>query len=234
MNGLALSFSEAHALEPNARTLRGMGVAAFQAGNLEQAVIDLSASLEHPTKPLEGELRAAVVALLAEAQAKLQQAKPQQENAASPLATAVVSREPGPITAPVTLPATAEMPASPSTSKTPPPADHEPLSLRQASRATLAIGGLVAVGAGALWITGALRVRDIERACETECSQDFVAQEVERADLRRLELGFNVMAGSAAVILGTSFGVWLWSRRAQKHSSQFALGNRSLIYTALF
>jgi len=57
-------FAEAHALDPSARTLRGLGVAAFQDGDFVEAVLDLSAALAHPNKPLEGDLRANIVALL--------------------------------------------------------------------------------------------------------------------------------------------------------------------------
>lgn len=60
-------FAEAHALAPSARSLRGMGVAAFQAGDYTQAVTDLEASLVHPEKPLDDNLRRAVTDLLTRA-----------------------------------------------------------------------------------------------------------------------------------------------------------------------
>lgn len=64
-------FAQAHALDPSARTLRGLGVAAFQDGDFVEAVLDLSAALAHPNKPLEGELRANIVALLDVARASV-------------------------------------------------------------------------------------------------------------------------------------------------------------------
>ncbi len=65
------SFAEAHALRPNARTLRGMGVASFQAGHDLRALKELEAALAHPEKPLDAELRAAVEDLMARAHARL-------------------------------------------------------------------------------------------------------------------------------------------------------------------
>jgi hypothetical protein len=60
-------FAQAHALKPSARTLRGMGASAFEAGLFAQAVRDLEASLVHPERPLTPELAQAVEALLLEA-----------------------------------------------------------------------------------------------------------------------------------------------------------------------
>ena len=53
-------FEQAHALKPNARTLRGMGVASFQGRNFVRAIRELDAALVHPEKPLDAELRRAV------------------------------------------------------------------------------------------------------------------------------------------------------------------------------
>jgi hypothetical protein len=64
-------FTQAHALAPNARTLRGMGVASYQAGNMVRAVGELEEALAHPEKPLEGELRSAAQRLLERARAQV-------------------------------------------------------------------------------------------------------------------------------------------------------------------
>lgn len=64
-------FESAHRRYPNARTLRAMGVAAFQAGHFVDAVTHLEASLSHPEKPLDSVLRAAVSDLLQRARAQL-------------------------------------------------------------------------------------------------------------------------------------------------------------------
>jgi hypothetical protein len=61
-------FAKANALLPNARALRGMGVAAFQAGDYVQAILDLEAALASTERALDGELRHAVAELLARAQ----------------------------------------------------------------------------------------------------------------------------------------------------------------------
>lgn len=50
-------FRRAHALSPNARTLRGLGMAAFELRAYVQAIRDLRAALADTRKPLEGELR---------------------------------------------------------------------------------------------------------------------------------------------------------------------------------
>jgi hypothetical protein len=64
-------FERAHALRPNARTLRGMGVCAFEAGLYPLAVRDLEAALAHPERPLTGDLRGAVEVLLEAARAEV-------------------------------------------------------------------------------------------------------------------------------------------------------------------
>jgi hypothetical protein len=64
-------FAKAHALAPSARTLRGMGVASFQAGHFVNALNELEAALTHPVKPLDAELLARVDALLARTRAEL-------------------------------------------------------------------------------------------------------------------------------------------------------------------
>ena len=61
-------FDRAHALEPNARTLRARGVAAFQLARHVDALRDLEASLAHPRRRLTPELREAVLELIARIQ----------------------------------------------------------------------------------------------------------------------------------------------------------------------
>lgn len=60
-------FAHAHALLPNARTLRGLGVADFELRHYVDAVRELEAALAAPAKRLQGSLRADTEALLARA-----------------------------------------------------------------------------------------------------------------------------------------------------------------------
>jgi tetratricopeptide (TPR) repeat protein len=57
-------FKRAHELSPNARTLRGLGMTAFELRAYVQAIRELQAALEDQRKPLEGELRGKVETLL--------------------------------------------------------------------------------------------------------------------------------------------------------------------------
>ena len=60
-------FAQAHALLPNARTLRGLGVADFELRHYVDAVRELEAALAAPAKRLQVSLRADTEALLARA-----------------------------------------------------------------------------------------------------------------------------------------------------------------------
>ncbi|HEX6245838.1 MAG TPA: hypothetical protein VFZ61_33165 [Polyangiales bacterium] len=60
-------FARAHALYPNARTLRGLGVADFELRHYVDAVKELDAALGASTKRLDGTLRKDTEALLARA-----------------------------------------------------------------------------------------------------------------------------------------------------------------------
>lgn len=62
------AFREAHALYPNARTLRGMGMASFEARDYVDAVRQLRLSLSARLRELTAEQRAQVEALLAQCQ----------------------------------------------------------------------------------------------------------------------------------------------------------------------
>jgi len=57
-------FLQAHALQPSARTLRTLGMTAFELRDYASAARELQAALEHPQRPLEARLRAEVEALL--------------------------------------------------------------------------------------------------------------------------------------------------------------------------
>jgi hypothetical protein len=57
-------FKRAHELSPNARTLRGLGMTAFELRAYVQAIRELQAALDDKRKPLEGELRSKVEVLL--------------------------------------------------------------------------------------------------------------------------------------------------------------------------
>lgn len=61
-------FKRAHVLSPNARTLRGMGMTAFELRMYVQAIRELKAALAEARKPLEGEMRARAEALLDKAE----------------------------------------------------------------------------------------------------------------------------------------------------------------------
>jgi hypothetical protein len=64
-------FERAHLQVPNARALRGMGVASFEAGRFARALEELTAALNHPAKPLDPPLRALTEALRARARAQV-------------------------------------------------------------------------------------------------------------------------------------------------------------------
>jgi hypothetical protein len=53
-------FERAHALAPSARTLRGLGISAFELRHYVQAVRELEASLVDPRNPLTAEQRSEV------------------------------------------------------------------------------------------------------------------------------------------------------------------------------
>jgi tetratricopeptide (TPR) repeat protein len=57
-------FEQAHQIQPNARTLRGIGMASFEARRYVEAISALRRSLEDPRKPLTAEQRAQVEKLL--------------------------------------------------------------------------------------------------------------------------------------------------------------------------
>jgi tetratricopeptide (TPR) repeat protein len=57
-------FKRAHGLSPNARTLRGLGMTAFELRAYVQAIRELQAALDDKRKPLEGDLRIKVEGLL--------------------------------------------------------------------------------------------------------------------------------------------------------------------------
>jgi hypothetical protein len=60
-------FKRAHEISPSARTLRGMGMAAFEMRMYVQAIRELDASLREPRKPLDADLRTQVQQLIAKA-----------------------------------------------------------------------------------------------------------------------------------------------------------------------
>jgi hypothetical protein len=60
-------FARAHALFPNARTLRGLGIAEFERRHYVTAVEHLEAALASSVRPVEGKMRADTEALLTRA-----------------------------------------------------------------------------------------------------------------------------------------------------------------------
>lgn len=72
-------FKRAHELSPNARTLRGMGMTAYELRMYVQALRELGAALQETRKPLDANLRANVEGLLAKARAFVGRVEPQLE-----------------------------------------------------------------------------------------------------------------------------------------------------------
>jgi hypothetical protein len=64
-------FERAHELYPNARALRGIGVAAFESGWYVRAVHALEGALVHPERPLSAELREVTELLASQARARV-------------------------------------------------------------------------------------------------------------------------------------------------------------------
>ena len=64
-----LLFSSAHSLQPSARTLRGMGMVAFEMGEYVEAHQMLRAAVDDPRRPLGDELRADTETLIARTRA---------------------------------------------------------------------------------------------------------------------------------------------------------------------
>jgi tetratricopeptide (TPR) repeat protein len=62
-------FTDAHAVNPNARTLRGLGMVAFELKDYPESITRLDAALASRVKPLDGDLRKQTEELLARANA---------------------------------------------------------------------------------------------------------------------------------------------------------------------
>jgi hypothetical protein len=88
--------------------------------------------------------------------------------------------------------------------------------MRRASWASLAFGAALGVSTATLWGIGSRRARSIERGCGESCSEDYVAAQVDHANLHSLERAVHVTGISAAVLLGSSLGLWLWQRQISK------------------
>lgn len=71
------ALSEAHALYPNARTLRGLGVIAADLGDYEDARARLEAALTSQERPLRGALRDVTVQMLEQVRALELASRPQ-------------------------------------------------------------------------------------------------------------------------------------------------------------
>lgn len=57
-------FAEAHSIYPNARTLRGLGMTAFELRNYRESIEYLEQALATPVRPLDGRLRSETEGLL--------------------------------------------------------------------------------------------------------------------------------------------------------------------------
>jgi hypothetical protein len=64
-------FERAHEMSPSARTLRGIGVTAFEAGEYVAAIHALEAALVHPAKQLPPDLREGTAVLIAQARERV-------------------------------------------------------------------------------------------------------------------------------------------------------------------
>ena len=60
-------FAEAHAIYPNARTLRGLGMTAYELRRYRESIEYLEEALSSPVKPLDGRLRSETESLLTRA-----------------------------------------------------------------------------------------------------------------------------------------------------------------------
>jgi hypothetical protein len=67
-NEAVVLFQSAHSVSPNARTLRGMGVAAFEGRRYAEAIQWLSEALSHPVRPLTPQLRSEVESVMRRAE----------------------------------------------------------------------------------------------------------------------------------------------------------------------
>lgn len=61
-------FAEAHAVQPNARTLRGLGMTCYQLGKYVDAIANFEQALVNPLRPLNEDLRSEVTRLLRDAE----------------------------------------------------------------------------------------------------------------------------------------------------------------------
>jgi hypothetical protein len=80
-----LLFSSAHSLQPSARTLRGMGMVAFEMAEYVEAQQMLRAALADPRRPLEDQLRADTETLLARTRALITRVRMDVEPASAEL-----------------------------------------------------------------------------------------------------------------------------------------------------
>ena len=60
-------FAEAHGIYPNARTLRGLGMTAYELRRYRESIEYLDGALASPVKPLDGRLRTETESLLSRA-----------------------------------------------------------------------------------------------------------------------------------------------------------------------
>lgn len=89
-------FEEAHAVFPNARSLRGLGASALELGRYDEAVTELRAALAEERMPLRGPMREKTEALLQDALAKRASASsaPAPVDEARPPRAAMAASEP--------------------------------------------------------------------------------------------------------------------------------------------
>jgi tetratricopeptide (TPR) repeat protein len=78
-------FKRAHELSPNARTLRGMGMAAYEMRLYVQAIRELEAALRDTRKPLDAALRANVQQLIVKAREFVGRVRPEVQPAEAKL-----------------------------------------------------------------------------------------------------------------------------------------------------
>ena len=218
-------FERAHALVPSARTLRGIGMAAFELRQYASAVEHLQHAMTDRRRPLPPAQREQVEDLLARAQAELAAQEP-------PAATADegVVAETMPVQAPPALAAAlpsdlaaAAVPGSAATVqpqtaqarvKLAPAPEPEAAGAPEAEPEAesggllwtwVAAGVTVAATGGALvlWLSGDKTVDDLGQSCKPNCSSHDLAP------VRAADTWTNVLLGVAGVAGATTVVLWV-------------------------
>lgn len=202
-------FAAAHALKPNARTLRGLGSCALALAHYEDAERELSQALEEPRGALSPSLRAETEAMLASAREKLA--------ASARVAPPDLLPDPPPPTPP---PAIAE-PAPESTTR---PDRRVPL-LRGGALASTALG-LAGLAVGTIYGVRSLREGDVrDRYCSDGLCRAPRGVEAGNAAIRNGNIATaGFLVGGVALAGALALGVRArWLRRMEARNAQLSL-----------